>query len=55
MEEKAYPWPSSDLDSEEMKLLWKERQRTGNPINKVLAEAVQKSLRENGNGILYIP
>ena len=44
-----YQWPANKITSEEMAILFRLRESTGMPINKLLQEAIQK-LGEAMNG-----
>lgn len=48
MERNGYPWPASALGSEEMKILFNARKRTGKPITECLRIAVWKLEETNG-------
>jgi len=46
-ERNGYPWPASALGSEEMKILFNTRKRTGKPITECLRIAVRKLKETN--------
>ena len=43
---KRYCWPASALGEEEMRLLYQEKIRTGQPISRLIRDAVIRSLRQ---------
>jgi len=42
-----YPWPASQLDTEDMKKLYLVRQATGKPITSLIKEAINNQYNED--------
>ena len=44
-----YPWPASQLDSGDMDVLFRARERTGLPMTRLIKAAIQEQYKESSD------